>query len=225
MVEYRYELKFIINKEVADLLKKQLSLVMYKDKHSVSSQYSYDIRSLYLDDPYNNSLYEKVDGVEYRHKYRIRYYNNDSSLIHLECKYKEENMTYKESCSISKEIAEAIINHQELPLLDNDFYKKFYAEYHTRSLKPSVIVDYRRLAYTYPTSEVRITFDENIRSGKMNYDLFNPNIVTSPIFQSGEIVLEVKCNEYIPKHILDILNSYPSVRIAISKFASCRSII
>ena len=49
------------------------------------------------------------------------------------------------------------------------------------------------------------------------------NIETVPITKPDEIVLEVKCNDFIPAHITAILNSVPKLRQAISKFAYCRT--
>ena len=224
-IEYRYELKFLISEAVAALLKQQLKAVMQLDSHSVSEEYSYDIRSLYFDDTYSSAYREKVNGEEFRRKYRIRMYNNDPSFISLECKHKDENMTYKESCKLSQQVAKALINKQYLRVHSaNRFLNKFLREAVSRNLSPSIIVDYRRTAFTYPVSEVRITFDEDLRSGRNDLDLFNENMNTFAMYPDGVCVLEVKCNEFIPQHILSILNSVPKLRQAVSKFAVCRSI-
>ncbi|MBQ1521230.1 MAG: polyphosphate polymerase domain-containing protein [Erysipelotrichaceae bacterium] len=224
-IEYRYELKFVISDSTAELLKQQLRNVMYLDSHSVSEEYSYDIRSIYFDDIYASALREKVNGEEYRAKYRIRMYNNDPSFISLECKHKDENMTYKESCRISREVTEALLNRQYTRINSkNSFMNRFLADAISRNLVPSVIVDYRRLAFTYPVSEVRITFDEDLHSGRYSTDFFNKDINTITMYPEGVCVMEVKCNEYIPQHILAILNSVPKLRQAVSKFAICRSI-
>lgn len=226
MVEYRYELKYVIDKVSAEMLKKQLKCVMPMDKFSINEEYSYDIRSLYFDNIYSSSWLEKVDGIEYRGKYRIRIYNLDDSIIKLECKHKDVDMTYKESCSISRKTCDALCSGKYLNIISNkQFLNKFLANAHIQQLRPSIIVDYRRTAFTYPTSEVRITFDEKIRSGRYNTDLFDKNMITFPITdEEREMVLEVKCNEFIPQHILDILRSVPKLRMAVSKFAYCRAV-
>ena len=226
MVEYRYELKYVISTYWANILKKQLSCVMEMDKHSVSDLYSYDIRSLYFDDCYGNSYYQKIDGVEYRGKYRIRIYNNSSDIIKLECKHKDVDMTYKESCSISKKACDAICQGNYVNIVTNKpFLNKFLVNAHINQLRPEVIVDYRRCAFTHSVSEVRITFDEDIRSGRYNTDLFDKDLITYPIMDADkEVVLEVKCNEFIPQHITAILSSVPKLRQAVSKFAYCRSV-
>ena len=224
-IEYRYELKFIISLATATLLKKQLKAVMQLDSHSVSDEYSYDIRSLYFDDIYSSAYREKVNGEEFRAKYRIRMYNNDPSFISLECKHKDENMTYKESCKLSQQVTQALINRQYTRIhSSNRFMNKFLREAVSKNLAPSIIVDYRRTAFTYPVSEVRITFDEDLRSGRYDLDFFNPDLNTFEMYEPGTCVLEVKCNEFIPQHILAIINSVPKLRQAVSKFAVCRSI-
>ena len=128
-IEYRYELKFVISDATARLLKQQLKNVMYMDSHSISDEYSYDIRSIYFDDTYGSAYRDKVNGEEYRYKYRIRMYNNDPGFISLECKHKDENMTYKESCRLSEEVARALINKQYLKIKSsNPFMNRFLAD-------------------------------------------------------------------------------------------------
>lgn len=89
---YRHEVKFLISKQSAELLKYKLSLFMKKDIHYDGY---YNIRSLYFDDLYNTAYYEKIDGIMERAKYRIRIYNLDKSLILLELKGKDNELTYK----------------------------------------------------------------------------------------------------------------------------------
>ena len=79
--------------------------------------------------------------------------------------------------------------------------KEFITDIKVFGLKPSVIVDYKRLAYTYHISEVRITFDERIKSGLYNCNLFNINRITYDVIDNNEVVLEVKFNEVLPEHI------------------------
>ena len=85
MRKYRNEIKFIISKNIAEILKQRLSLIMDLDTNSFNDDNSYFIRSLYFDDEDSKAYYEKIDGVEYRKKYRIRIYNLDDKFIRLEC--------------------------------------------------------------------------------------------------------------------------------------------
>ena len=223
--KYRHELKFKISNASAEILKQKLSLILQKDKYAYYKDGSYLIKSLYFDDRASNSYYEKLDGVLYRKKYRIRTYNNDDSFIRLEKKMKHNNMTAKEQILISKDIYSKILNGK-INEIDNaeGLLLEFINDYKTKGYVPSIIVTYHRVAFVYPISEVRITFDSNIQSGLYNYDLFDLKMPNYTVDEKGMQVLEVKYNEVLPLHIANILNDIPSIREAVSKFAICRSI-
>lgn len=226
MRKYRNEIKFIINKNMAEVLKQRLSLIMNVDTNSVNSDNSYYIRSLYFDDEDSNAFYEKLDGVEYRKKYRIRIYNLDDKFIRLECKYKHNNMTSKDQILITSEECSKIIDGKidGFKLEKDNILKQFLVDYRLNRLKPSIIVDYNRLAFTYHVSDIRITFDSKIKSGLYNYNLFDENACTYSVIDDSEVVLEVKFNEVLPEAIAIILSTVPTFRQAFSKFATCRSI-
>lgn len=223
--KYRHELKFKISNSAAEVLKQKLSLILKKDKNAYYSDGSYLIKSLYFDDLDSSSYYEKMDGVLYRKKYRIRIYNNNDEFIRLEKKMKHNTYTAKEQILISKDIYSKILNGKldeiESP---TGLLKEFITNSKTKHLVPSVIVLYHRTAFTYPISEVRITFDSHIQSGLYNYDLFDKEVPMYDVSEPGKQVLEVKFNEVLPLHIANILNDIPSCKEAVSKFAICRSI-
>ena len=220
--QYRHELKFTITKKCAKILKDRLMSIMSVDENGRNG---YFIRSLYFDTPNSDAYYEKIDGAPYRKKYRIRIYNGDDDFIRLEKKMKHNNMTAKEQVNISRITCEKILNNAiSIYDLDDGLLKEFLIELKTKHLIPSVIVDYDRLALTYPVSDVRITFDSNIRSGKYNYNLFNYKENEYSAIDNDLLVLEVKFNEVLPEAIAIILSTIPSNRQAFSKFAACRSI-
>lgn len=223
--KYRHELKFKISNSATEVLKQKLSLILKKDKNAYYSDGSYLIKSLYFDDLDSSSYYEKMDGVLYRKKYRIRIYNNNDEFIRLEKKMKHNTYTAKEQILISKDIYSKILNGK-LDEIDSPtgLLEEFITNSKTKHLVPSVIVLYHRTAFTYPISEVRITFDSHIQSGLYNYDLFDKKVPMYDVSEPGKQVLEVKFNEVLPLHIANILNDIPSCKEAVSKFAICRSI-
>lgn len=223
MQEYRYELKFLISEEMASILKMRLRMIMPLDSHSVSQDYSYHIRSLYFDDPYSSAYFDKLNSEEYRQKYRIRMYNLKPDPLVLECKHKDLYFTFKESHVISLDTYRNICNGNYDLIEDQDpFLVRFLTSCRCHPLRPSTIVDYTRLAFVYPLSDVRITFDQDIRSGGYSTDMLNPHLVTRQAIDTGQLVLEVKCNEFIPRHILSVLETVPMCRRSLSKFAQCR---
>lgn len=223
--KYRHELKFKISNSAAEVLKQKLSLILGKDKNAYYEDGSYLIKSLYFDDRDSSSYYEKMDGVLYRKKYRIRMYNDVDTFIRLEKKMKHNNFTAKEQMLISKGIYSKILNGKIDEIENPDgLLLEFITNYKNKGLVPSVIVEYHRTAFTYPISDVRITFDSNIQSSLYNYDLFNTSYPRYIVDEPGKQVLEVKFNEILPLHIANILNDIPACREAVSKFAICRSI-
>ncbi len=223
--KYRHELKFKISNSAAEVLKQKLSLILKKDKNAYYSDGSYLIKSLYFDDLDSSSYYEKMDGVLYRKKYRIRIYNNNDEFIRLEKKMKHNTYTAKEQMLISKDIYSKILNGK-IDEIENatGLLEEFITNSKVKHLVPSIIVLYHRTAFTYPISDVRITFDSNIQSGLYSYDLFNRDVPMYDVSEPGKQVLEVKFNEVLPLHIANLLNDIPSCKEAVSKFAICRSI-
>ena len=223
--KYRHELKFKISNSAAEVLKQKLSLILGKDKNAYYEDGSYLIKSLYFDNLDSTSYYEKMDGVLYRKKYRIRIYNDDESFIRLEKKMKHNTYTAKEQMLISKDIYSKILSGKINEIKNPEgLLLEFINDTKTKGLIPSVIVAYHRIAFTYPISEVRITFDSNIESGLYNYDLFDNERPTYSVTEDGKQVLEVKFNEILPEAIAIILKTIPTCRQAFSKFATCRSV-
>ena len=85
-MDFRHEWKIEIN--TADLLalRSRLRVLMEPDAHAVDGRYQ--IRSLYFDSLTDRALREKIDGVNRREKFRIRYYNGDTGFLSLEKKSK-----------------------------------------------------------------------------------------------------------------------------------------
>ena len=222
--KYRHELKFVISKEYAEILKYRLSLIMDVDNHSKNDDNTYYIRSLYFDDIYNSAYYEKVDGLEKREKYRIRIYNFDDKFIRLERKEKNRDLTHKEQVEISKKDCVNILkgNYDLIDTSKSKLLEDFIIKQKLHFIKPDVIVDYTRLAYTMDVEDTRITFDENIKSGRYNQELFDKDIMTYDVLEPNEVVLEVKYNEHIPNVVAQVIMTIPSIRLAVSKFALCK---
>ena len=86
-IHYRHEWKHEISWSDLIAIRQRLRAVAEPDPHAVDGKYL--IRSLYFDNLNDKALREKVDGVNRREKFRIRYYNGDpSAVIHLEKKSK-----------------------------------------------------------------------------------------------------------------------------------------
>ena len=222
---YRHELKYLISREDAEHLKTSLSKVMNKDKHSIHENYSYIITSLYFDTIDHDAFYEKMNGTRMRKKYRIRLYNHNYDRILLECKHKHVNMTYKQGISLNNQQLKRCLN-EDMNLMDDDpeLLTQFMIDHRLHYLKPSVIVEYDRLAFVYEPLDVRVTFDDHVSTYHYHTDLLNLKAPKAFIHELDKVVLEVKFNTILPDFIRDLINTIPTNRQAISKFTHSKII-
>ncbi len=105
-MEYRNEWKHVINQADLIVLRQRLRAVTSPDPHAADGKYT--IRSLYFDNAADQALREKQDGVSRREKFRIRYYNGDTSLIRLEKKSRLGGLGKKQSVVLTAAQAQAI---------------------------------------------------------------------------------------------------------------------
>lgn len=220
-MKYRHEWKHEINFSDMLILRTRLSAVMKRDKHAVNG--AYGIRSLYFDNIYDKALREKIDGVNIREKFRIRYYNGDTSFIVLEKKSKINGLCAKESCQISADEAQKIVDKDIfwMPESERPLCMELYSKMLSQGLKPKTIVDYTRDPFVFPSGNVRVTIDYNIRTGAFRTDFLNPKTLTLPAGESP-IILEVKWDEYLPDIVRDAVTLTGRHVTAFSKYEQCR---
>ena len=195
----RHELKFFINEMQYFVLSDILDHVLQRDPNGDEFN-EYHIRSLYFDTVYNTALFDKMDGVKNRDKYRIRIYNFSDRVIKLECKTKVGSLISKRSISIPRLLCEQLMagDPAGLETTRSGLLNDVYREMTINLLRPVVLVDYVREAYLHPAEEVRITFDKQLRTGLRSTDLFNPYVPTVPPLDHSEMILEVRYNRVLP---------------------------
>lgn len=220
-MQYRHEWKHEISYGDLLVLRQRLSAVLQRDVHAVDGKYF--IRSLYFDNLSDKALREKIDGVNIREKFRIRYYNNDPSLIHLEKKCKHNDLCLKSSTTLTKEQAQAIVDGEYEWLLNSKdpLIQELYSKIQGEGLRPKTIVDYTREPFVFAPGNVRVTMDYDIRTGMQCTDFLNPECVTVPA-GSSPIILEVKWDEFLPDIVRDAIQLKGCRAGAFSKYAACR---
>ena len=218
----RHEQKYIISNIDYTVISRKLNHLLVRDQYSTEQPYT--ITSLYYDDIYNSALKQKIDGDNYRYKYRIRYYNKSRTLFKLEKKEKIHQITNKESFILSREDIVSITNGDIEVLLtkENPLCFEFYQQIKRGLLKPKVIVEYERLAFVHRVGNVRITFDTNIKATLHNCDLFNDNLLYTKVLEPNEVVMEIKFNGEIPYYLKSILQVSGNPQTSMSKYVYSR---
>lgn len=221
-MDYRHEIKHIITPTDAAAIRTNLSAVARLDPNAMRSGGRYLVRSLYFDDPWDTALHEKLDGVNQRKKYRIRYYNDDFSYIVLECKIKRDGVGVKPQEVLSLEETRRILSGDIAWMAGSGrpLLTVLYVDMKLRCLRPKVVVEYKRVPYVYAPGNVRVTIDWNIRTAKPDQFL-EPQGLTLPIGEDV-MLLEVKWDEYLPSIIRQAVALKSRQGSAFSKYAACR---
>ena len=222
-MKFRHEYKHNINYIDYLALRSRLLAVARPDGNACADG-TYLIRSLYFDNLSDKVLREKIDGVNNREKFRIRFYNRDDTVIHLEKKSKINGLCNKLSTNLTREQTENIIAGRI------DFMKEskdallieFYAKMKYQLLRPKTIVDYIREPYIYGPGNVRITIDSQIRTGILSKSIFTDILPTINTGYGNAIILEVKYDEFLPEVINMILQLQDRRTTAFSKYAAAR---
>lgn len=218
---FRHEWKYLVSYPEAELLQRRLSPFLSLDRNAAGGEYM--IRSLYFDDMNDSAYREKIMGVNFRQKWRIRVYNCSDSRISLERKTKNGSYIYKESALLTRGEFQKILDGDCKFLLEREenLCGEFYYEYMVHLLRPKVIADYERTPLALDAGAVRITFDKNVRAAIGSFDIFDAELPTLPAIEPGKLILEVKYTSFLPQMIKTLLPLDGQEFSAFSKYTQC----
>lgn len=212
----RHEEKYIIDYQQYAMLKARAARVLMPDPHGES----YVVTSLYYDDPVNSALLEKQDGLALHTKFRLRTYDCREDFIRLERKDKQGIITQKQSARIMASqmpVLEAW-NGDRLPGTAGDLMIQMA----TAGLHPTVAVRYRRDAFLFAGSDLRLTFDTCLEALPPETGvLFARDIPGVPVLDKNSVIMEIKYGSAVPAFIR-ALTAVPCKQLSVSKYALCR---
>ena len=217
MKKSRREIKYLLSYAEYLVIRSRISLLLDYDKHV--GENGYFVSSIYFDDIRETAYREKVDGVFDRRKYRIRTYNKNQGFIRLECKEKYNRYISKQSARINEDICESLLNGDFSILHDNNdkVLKQFYFTAKETGLRSVICVDYHREAFVYPASNLRITFDINLKAS------FEDEL-SIPIYQNNNVIMEIKYDDFMPEFIRAVIPHETAKALSISKYRMCMSV-
>lgn len=221
---YRHELKYLISFADYLAIRQRIRTLMKLDENA-SKDGKYLIRSIYFDNADDKALREKIDGVQKREKFRIRYYNDDFSYITLEKKMKHNSLCLKLDAVITEKECRKLLSGDTGWMIahESDIVRELYCKMNSQQLRPRVLVSYIREPYVYEAGNVRVTFDSHIRTSLFHREFLEEKTYDiSALDNHGEHILEVKYDEFIPKVIVDLLQTNGIRQQAFSKYGACR---
>ena len=220
----KFEIKYIVSKKLSETIQNKIKKFMRLDKQIEDSEKGYFVRSLYFDNRLNSNFNEKVDGLLFRHKFRLRTYSekfDKKSIFFLEKKGQYNSRTFKIRKKIQSEDLQKYLDIKKntvfLQKSKNKLVNEFIFDSFRKKLKPIVVIDYYRKPYINKSGiYFRLTFDSNIKANK-NKNLFDfSNEFKESI--SGYEIIEVKFDRTIPIWFQKIIQSFELKRLSVSKF-------
>lgn len=213
----RYEKKYIITVEQYQMLIGRLMEKMTADQYG-----RHTICNIYFDTPGYDMIRSSLDKPVYKEKLRLRSYGvaQEDDMVFIELKKKYDGIVYKRRVSMSLRDARKYLYYGIYPdcggqiLREVDYAMEFYRP------KPMVYLAYERIAFFgNEDSELRVTFDRNIRAREYKLDL-NRGSYGIALLEQGQMVMEVKIPGAMPMwmcHLLSELSIYP---VSYSKYGA-----
>lgn len=220
---FRHEIKYRIT--IADFLHIRSALDAYFTFDPYSGADGYPVRSLYFDSLDDRDLYDKLDGVFEHKKIRLRAYSPHGPRYNLEYKCRWEGDGIKRKLSLDRSQAERLIDGDYAVLLEFDpdpLARELFERMVRGCYRPKVVVEYQRIAYLYPASNIRVTWDRGITASYFPQQFFSERLNGVTIVPPNLGVLEVKYDQFFPSVLRGALNSLDRTASANSKYALAR---
>jgi len=224
----RFELKYLIGRDQIEAVRDDLAERLQPDPHSEDGSYS--VWSLYYDTPDRKFYWEKIDGVKFRRKLRIRHYGEPSSLaedtiVFVEIKQRVNRVTQKRRIAVAYREALALCDTHvglEMPAADDRrVVDEVLMLVGGLALEPSAITGYQRLAMVGHATDsgLRVTFDTYLRGRTTDLQLHS-TVPTESILDPAMAILEVKVNERVPYWLTETVARHNMQLIRISKYCT-----
>lgn len=228
----RYELKYVVNEELAYQIQNYIKHFCVLDKHVPSGEKTYIVNNLYFDTPHLNFYYDTKFKKLTRFKPRARYYGlRAEDYIWPEIKYRNCNVIWKNRYKMTIHEWPQIFNCEQSDY-DHVFYNKqldsFEHIIHWYMAESILHVRYEREPYVTQLEEYgRITFDRNLvyrpvnGSIDLNYNendmIFYDDAITSRHHESP-VILEIKVETLIPEWVIELIQKFELVQRPYSKY-------
>jgi hypothetical protein len=233
----RLELKYLIDEHTASRVRRDIGPFCRPDSHNATlagandqgRHKGYGISSLYLDSPGLALFQAKERGDPERSKLRIRTYRGSSIAI-LELKRKVSDVISKTRAPVDRGQVEQIARGR-LPAAANPEVDHFLNDFALASTsvgaQPTLHVRYDREAYSSDVDTyARVTFDRRIevqRTSDWNLETSQDGWCSfdasrRPDQRDKTVVLELKCQSFIPWWVTNLIRSHALKRQSFSKY-------
>lgn len=225
----RYEIKYLVPVTQLPELKPEIEDRMDRDRHSDAT--GYGVWSVYYDTRQLRFYWEKIEGLRFRRKLRLRHYGDRSMItadtpVFVEIKQRVNRVTQKRRISLPYSEALRFCNgRQQVDAGPSGgrFVDEVLDLVHRLDLIPAAMTGYQRHAYLGRGSDtgLRLTLDQRVRGRDRDFHL-GADAENRFIVPARMAIMEVKANERVPYWITDLTARHNLQVVRISKY--CQSI-
>ena len=226
----RFELKYLLPIEAVGPFRHALGAYLRPDSYG-DDEGTYAVSSLYYDSPGYRFYWEKMEGIKFRRKLRIRHYETQAELtldtrVFVEIKQRLDRVTQKRRAVLTYRDALRLCNERVIPdhrPQDRSVIEEIHSLVWQYNVRPTSLVSYLRQAYIGADYDVglRITFDTNLRYRPRDLQLHS-RCMGHFMVPPGIVVMEIKVNERIPYWLTELVGKHNFRLVRVSKY--CQSL-
>lgn len=229
MQQQRFELKYLINEEMALKVRDFVRCYMDFDEYSVGkADFSYPVHSIYLDSDDLTMYWDTINGIKNRFKLRLRYYDaNPKSPVFFEIKRRMNNIIMKQRGGVRQEFVPYLLSGH-LPREEHLLSKapkqllalqRFCELMNHKHAKPKVHIFYMREAYVSSDDKHRVTLDRRVL-GEENLAMTVKTEMKQPVeaFPPSIVILELKFTNRFPNWFGDVVRMANVMQCGAAKY-------
>jgi hypothetical protein len=228
MQKQRFELKYLINEDIALMVRDYVRSYLGMDEYSVGRpNYSYPVHSLYLDSDDLKTYWTTINGEKNRFKLRLRYYStNADTPVFFEIKRRVNNCIMKQRGGVRQNAVDYLLKGH-LPEPEHLLSKgpnqlvalqRFCYLMGMIRAQPKVHIAYLREAYVSDNDQVRVTMDREV-CGEPNLNSTIKTHMDYPIRTfCGFTILELKFTDRFPNWFGDLVRSFHTMQCGAAKY-------
>jgi len=225
----RYEIKYLLPSAQIPELRDELRRRLDVDSHG--SDGGYGVWSTYYDTRDLRFYWEKIEGLKFRRKLRVRHYGDrfavrDDSTVHVEIKQRVNRVTQKRRIAVPYRVAQDLCDRRELIAHEPSqraFVEEVLELITMLDLHPVAMTGYQREAYVGRDADtgLRVTLDHRIRGRDRDFH-FAAEAENRLIVPARMSVVEFKANERVPYWLTDLAARLSMSVVRVSKY--CQSV-
>jgi hypothetical protein len=237
----RFELKYIIGEATAHEIRHFARNHLMPDSFADPKKgYSYEIHSVYLDNPGRSLMNQTLEGLKNRFKLRVRFYdNNPDHPVFFEVKRRVNDAIVKVRAKVRREAADRLMrahhawpDHSDMANASDDrgfaALCKFCELRDKMDAAPKVLVSYNREAWCAPEDDsIRVTFDRMLEGSpydpERTFRLCHTERCVRPPMKG--VVLELKFTDRFPNWMRQMAQTFNLQRTSMAKYVTCANSI